>query len=69
MPCGIMDQAASALGKEGMAMVIDTKTLDVEYQKLPEGVAVVVCETGSGTTSAIPGIPIGDGRARRRPDS
>lgn len=46
MPCGIMDQTASAMGRAGSAMVIDTATLAIAYTPLPEEVAVVVCETG-----------------------
>ena len=46
MPCGIMDQTASAMGRDGMAMVIDTDTLQIDYKRLPDDVAVVVCETG-----------------------
>jgi len=46
MPCGIMDQTASAMGRDGMAMVIDTDTLDIEYKRLPDEVSIVVCETG-----------------------
>ncbi len=46
MPCGIMDQMASVFGRGGMAMVIDTGTLEIQYERLPDDVAVVVCETG-----------------------
>lgn len=46
VPCGIMDQTASAMGRAGHAMVLDTGTLDILYKPLPDDVAVVVCETG-----------------------
>ncbi len=42
---GIMDQAASALGKKGFAMFIDTRSLDVLYAPLPPGVELVICDT------------------------
>ena len=45
--CGIMDQFASAMGKEGHAMLLDTYTLDLEYAPIDEGLAsVVIVNTG-----------------------
>ncbi len=43
--CGIMDMMASALGKEGCAMFLDTRSLEVSYAPLPEGTAIVLCDT------------------------
>jgi len=43
--CGIMDQLASAMGKSGSAMFLDTRTLDIEYAPLPEQMLIVVCDT------------------------
>lgn len=43
--CGIMDQAASALGKAGQAMLLDTRTLEVEYRPIPAGLEIVLCDT------------------------
>jgi galactokinase len=43
--CGIMDQLASAMGKAGSAMFLDTRTLDIEYAPLPEQMLIVVCDT------------------------
>ncbi|AIE87778.1 galactokinase [Fimbriimonas ginsengisoli] len=42
---GIMDQMASAMGKEGRAMFLDTRTLDIAYAPVPNGVSVVLCDT------------------------
>ena len=43
--CGIMDQMASALGRAGHAMFLDTRSLDVQYAKIPEEYSVVVLDT------------------------
>jgi galactokinase len=43
--CGIMDQMASACGRAGRAMFLDTESLDIEYAPLPEGVDIVLCDT------------------------
>lgn len=45
VPCGAMDQLASALGRSGAAMFIDTRTLEIEYARIPEATAIVVCDT------------------------
>lgn len=50
--CGIMDQMASAMGKENQAMFIDTKTLDIEYGPLPENIQIVICNTGASRSLA-----------------
>ncbi|MBX3119624.1 MAG: galactokinase [Fimbriimonadaceae bacterium] len=50
--CGIMDQLASALGRRDQAMFIDTKTLDIEYGPLPEGIQIVICNTGASRSLA-----------------
>jgi galactokinase len=44
--CGIMDQMASAMGREGHAMMLDCRTLDIEPVPLPDGVAIVVADSG-----------------------
>ena len=41
MPCGIMDQYASAFGHAGAAIKIDCRSLGHEYVVLPEGVSVL----------------------------
>jgi galactokinase len=45
--CGIMDQFASAAGREGRALLLDCRSLDTRYVALPFGVRVVVCDTGA----------------------
>ncbi len=46
VPCGVMDQLASAAGVEGHALLIDCATLEVEPVPLPEDLAVVVVDSG-----------------------
>lgn len=43
--CGIMDQMASALGRAGHAMFIDTRNLDLAYVPIPSTLTIVVCDT------------------------
>ncbi len=52
VPCGLMDQAAIALGRAGMAMLMDMShpeepPLPVEHRSLPTGLSIVVCHTGA----------------------
>jgi galactokinase len=42
---GIMDQMASAMGKDGMAMFLDTRSLEIEYAPIPVGLSAVLCDT------------------------
>lgn len=44
--CGIMDQMASAMGRQGHAMHLDTRSLDITYAPIPSGLALVLCDTG-----------------------
>jgi galactokinase len=46
VPCGIMDQLASAAGVQGHALLIDCATLDLTPVPLPDGVDVVVVDSG-----------------------
>jgi galactokinase len=46
VPCGLLDQLASASGREGHAMVVDFASLDVTYVPLPPDCEVVVVHTG-----------------------
>lgn len=46
VPCGIMDQLASAAGVDGHALLIDTRSLDVTAVPLPEGIEVVAVHSG-----------------------
>jgi len=43
---GIMDQMASAMGKAGQALFLDTRSLDIEYAKIPRELTIVLCDTG-----------------------
>jgi galactokinase len=44
--CGIMDQFASAAGREGQALLLDCRSLESRQVALPWGLRVVVCDTG-----------------------
>lgn len=46
VPCGVMDQLASAAGVAGHALLIDCTTLRVTPVPLPEGMEVVVVPSG-----------------------
>ncbi|MBS1704968.1 MAG: galactokinase [Armatimonadetes bacterium] len=46
MRCGIMDQTASIMGREHMAMKIDTRLpISVQHALLPDKLSVVICDT------------------------
>ena len=45
MPCGVMDQMASAMGVEQHALLIDCRSLDVRQVKVPAGVSIVIMDT------------------------
>lgn len=46
VPCGILDQAASVLGKAGCAILLDTATLAHEPVPLPPELALVILHSG-----------------------
>jgi galactokinase len=46
VPSGILDQAASALGREGHAVLLDFATLAFQHVPLPDGLAIVVVDSG-----------------------
>jgi galactokinase len=46
VPCGLMDQAASVLGRRGHAVLLDTGTLEHRLVALPSGLAIVVVDSG-----------------------
>lgn len=50
--CGIMDQMASAMGKEGHAILLDSENLEIEYAPVPKGLSLFVCDTGKARTLA-----------------
>ncbi len=45
MPCGVMDQMASAMGIEGHALLIDTRSLETTPVPVPDGISVVIMNT------------------------
>src|SRR5439155_4005323 len=46
VPCGIMDQAASLLGREGTALLLDCGTLEYRHVALPDDLTVLVVDSG-----------------------
>lgn len=45
--CGIMDQFASAMGKEGSAILLDSSKLNYDYSPLPSGeISVIIVNSG-----------------------
>lgn len=46
VPCGIMDQLASACGVAGHALFLDCRTLDAVPVPIPSELELVVCDTG-----------------------
>ena len=46
VPSGILDQAASLLGRAGHALLLDCATLDHRWVPLPEEVAILVLDSG-----------------------
>jgi galactokinase len=48
--CGIMDQAASASGRAGHAMLLDCRTLEMTHVPMPASATVVVMDTGTRRT-------------------
>jgi galactokinase len=47
VPCGLMDQAASVLGRRGHAVLLDTGTLEHRLVALPPELAIVVIDSGT----------------------
>ena len=47
MNCGLMDQFASAVCREGCALLLDCRSLETEPVPVPDGAAVVVMDTGA----------------------
>jgi galactokinase len=52
VPCGIMDQLASAAGVEDHLLLMDCRSLDVTPVAVPGGVAVVAVHSGQSRTLA-----------------
>jgi len=60
VPSGILDQAASLLGREGCALLLDCGTLEHRRVELPEELAILVVDSGERHTHE------GSGYADRR---
>lgn len=52
VPSGILDQAASALGRDGQAVLLDFESLAYEHVPLPDGLAIVVVDSGVARRNA-----------------
>jgi galactokinase len=52
VPCGVMDQLASAAGVAGHALLIDCRSLEITPVAIPEGAAVVAVHSGQARTLA-----------------
>jgi galactokinase len=44
---GIMDQLASARGRDGHAILLDCRSLELDWVPIPDGVGIVVLDTGT----------------------
>jgi len=45
--CGIMDQMASAASKEGHALFLDCRTLEIQHSPLPQGISIAILDTST----------------------
>lgn len=45
--CGIMDQMASAASKEGYALFLDCRSLEIQHAPLPDNAAIVILDTST----------------------
>jgi galactokinase len=71
VPSGIMDQAASLLGRSGHALLLDTGTLEYEHVPLPPDLALVIVDSGvaralEGTGYATRKRELEEGHPKRR---
>lgn len=46
LACGLMDQFASACGQAGQALYFDTRSLEWQAAPIPEGIAIVIADSG-----------------------
>jgi galactokinase len=44
--CGIMDQAASACGKQGRVLLLDCRSLELQNLPLPQSAAIIIADSG-----------------------
>jgi galactokinase len=58
VPSGILDQAASALGRDGHAVLLDFESLAFEHVPLPDGLAIVVVDSGFARRNAESGYAV-----------
>jgi galactokinase len=58
VPSGILDQAASALGRDGHAVLLDFDTLAFEHVPLPDALAIVVVDSGVARRNAETGYAV-----------
>src|SRR6266540_1492031 len=72
VPSGILDQAASLLGREGQALLLDCGTLERRWVDLPPTLAILVVDSGerhsleaSGYADRRAGLEAGDPRRVR----
>lgn len=61
MPCGIMDQLASTMGRAGLAMLIDCESEQVRYVPLTDEVSILV--TNCNKSHTLSGSPYAERRA------
>lgn len=52
VPCGVMDQMASAVSREGHALLIDCRSLETKPVHLPESASIMVMDTAKRRTLA-----------------
>jgi galactokinase len=52
VPCGVMDQLASACGRHGHALFVDFAALDIDYVPMPTDAEVVVVHSGEARALA-----------------
>lgn len=45
--CGVMDQMAASISRAGSAMLLDCRSLETDYVPIPDGVAIVILDTGT----------------------
>jgi galactokinase len=76
VPSGIMDQAASLLGRAGHALLLNTGALTYEYVPIPEELSLVIVHSGvdrelagSGYAERKRELEAGDPRRRRHVES
>ena len=61
VPCGTQDQLSSVFGRQGHALLIDCRTLDIEPLPLPDSIRVLVVH--SGVPRTLEGSPYAQRRA------